>query len=322
MTSTVLGPVSPGDLGTTLMHEHLVFGFPGFEGDITLGIPREDAILRAKAEVEKAKAFGVKTIVDATPNECGRDPELLKEVSERTEVNIICSTGYYFEGAGSPAYFKFRAGNGYDIAEEVYDMMMKEISDGIAKTGVKPGVIKLGSSHGVITEYEAAFFRAAARVQKETGTVIITHTQGGTMGHEQADLLLSEGGIAKKIVIGHMCGNLDVQYHIDLLKKGVYDAFDRFGQEGFGGSPLDSERITVLLELLRLGFTDRLFIAQDTVNVLLGRPMVFPPEVKEVMDKANIIRIFEVIIPRLIEKGIGDAEINMMLEKNVKCLFS
>ena len=35
--NTVLGPIEAKDLGRTLMHEHLIYGFCGFQGDSTLG---------------------------------------------------------------------------------------------------------------------------------------------------------------------------------------------------------------------------------------------------------------------------------------------
>ncbi|HHQ48490.1 MAG TPA: phosphotriesterase-related protein, partial [Acidobacteria bacterium] len=31
--NTVLGPISPAEMGVTLPHEHLCFGYPGWEGD-------------------------------------------------------------------------------------------------------------------------------------------------------------------------------------------------------------------------------------------------------------------------------------------------
>jgi len=68
MVNTVTGQISSDDLGKTLVHEHFAFGFPGFQGD-TLGPYDPEAIVETGIEVaEKAKAHGVETIVDATPN--------------------------------------------------------------------------------------------------------------------------------------------------------------------------------------------------------------------------------------------------------------
>ncbi|MDR0718432.1 MAG: hypothetical protein LBF78_02260, partial [Treponema sp.] len=193
LVNTVLGKVSADSLGKTLSHEHFVYGSPGFEGDCTLGRFNWDKALAGGLETaEKLKKCGVKTVIDATTNDNGRNPLLYKEISEKSGLQIICTTGYYFEGGGSPPYFRrwLRSGGG---EEAIYEMFMTEISDGIAGTGIKPGVIKVASSKDVITDYETAFFKAAAKVQRETDIPIITHTQNGTMGVEQAKLLLSEG---------------------------------------------------------------------------------------------------------------------------------
>ena len=80
MVNTVTGPVSPDDLGITLMHEHVVFAYPGWYGDCTLAPYDHDAALNdALKTMAEIKAYGVKTFVDPTPNETGRNPELLKK---------------------------------------------------------------------------------------------------------------------------------------------------------------------------------------------------------------------------------------------------
>lgn len=110
---TVTGPVDASQLGKTLVHEHFAFGYPGFAGDLTLGTPDRETVLQVGTGVAaRVQAHGVKTVIDVTPNDCGRDPELLREISERTEVQIVCATGFYYEGEGAPAYFKFRSAFG------------------------------------------------------------------------------------------------------------------------------------------------------------------------------------------------------------------
>ncbi len=199
--NTVTGPVSSDDLGKTLMHEHFFFGYPGYEGDSALGPNYIEEIIETGVEVaERAKAHGVETTVDATPNDCGRDPELLCEICERVGVRIICSTDYYFENEGAPAYFKFRQGLG--SAPPEVEEMMTEITSGIGQTGIKAGVVKLASRKDEITDYEKMFFTAGAKAQRETGVPISTHTQEGTMGPEQTKFLVSAGADPDRVVIG------------------------------------------------------------------------------------------------------------------------
>jgi len=138
--NTVLGPVSSDELGLTLIHEHLITGFPGWECD-ALAVPYDrEVISRACAQaLEEAKIYGVQTMVDATPNDLGRDVELQKMVSERSGINIICATGLYTEVSGKSVYFKARSRN-EDTTTEIYETFMKEITQGIGETGIKAGL--------------------------------------------------------------------------------------------------------------------------------------------------------------------------------------
>lgn len=321
MVNTVTGPVPAEQLGKTLMHEHFVFGYPGYAGDVTLGgFDAEQALKIGVGVAERLQAHGVQTVVDPTPNDCGRNPEILREISERTGLQIICATGYYYEGEGAPAYFKMRSAFG-NAEEEIYDMFMAEITMGIGKTGIKPGIIKLGSSHGQITEYEQMFFRQAARVQKETGITIVTHTQEGTMGPEQADFLIEHGADPKRIVIGHMDGNTDVAYHHQTLAKGVTIAFDRFGLQVIAGCPMDYLRETVLIGLLGMGFGSQIVLSHDSVNCWCGRPFQLPEQAQALMASWHPTHIFEDVIPVLLQAGVTTAQLDTMFIENPKHLF-
>ncbi|KLA35449.1 phosphotriesterase-related protein [Bacillus cereus] len=323
MVNTVLGPIESEFLGKTLIHEHFLFGFPGFSGDSTLGgLDWEVALNVAIKAVEQMKSFGVQTVVDATPNDCGRNPLFLKEVSEKTGLHIICSTGYYYEGAGASTYFNFhRSIDPQRTENEIYEMFMKEIKEGINKTGIKPGVIKVASSQDRITDYERMFFRAAARVQNETGTRIITHTQGGTMGPEQAELLISEGASPNGILIGHMCRSTDMDYHIRTLETGVYIAFDQFGLQGILGFPLDQFREKVLIELIHKGYENKIMLSHDTTIFKLGRAPDYPEKTKKLMANSYPTHIFENVIPVLKKSGVIDNQIQIMMVENPRTFF-
>lgn len=321
--NTVSGPVSPDQLGRTLMHEHFLFGYCGFQGDATLGGFRGQEYLDACVKaVEDARAYGIETIVDATTNECGRNVRFLQKVADTTGINIICSTGYYFEAESSFAYWNFRKGFA-DIGQEIYEMMLAEVTRGIEGTGVKAGVIKLASSYQQITPMEEIFFKAAARVQKETGVVIITHTQRGTMGPQQADLLIANGADPSKIAIGHMCGNTDVSYHEEVLKRGVYVNLDRFGLQGeLFHTPTDGQRMDLIKALVDKGYGGRILLGHDSVNVNLGRPIVMTEMMRQSLKDANIRTIGAKVLPGLKERGMNDERIDALLRANPRNLFA
>ena len=315
MINTVLGSLAPEDLGLTLIHEHFLFGFPGWQGDATLGpFNRNDCIEAGLKMAAEVKEQGVTTVLDATPNECGRDVNLLREISEKSGLNILCSSGYYFEAEGAPPYFKLRSQIG-DGTQQIYEMFKAEVTTGIEDTGIKPAVFKVASSKENITDYETMFFKAAARVSKEDGIPIITHTQEGRLGPEQADLLISEGAAPERIMIGHIDGSTDMDYMLKTLEKGVYIALDRFGVEGVGGMPPDSRRIAGLIGLIGLGFIDKIMISHDFVNYWHGR-QGNEEILKLFMPNYYPTHIFKDIIPELKKAAISDSRIKTMLVDN------
>ena len=318
---TVTGPVAAEQLGMTLPHEHVVFGYPGYAGDVTLGGFDHAAALASCTQTARALlARGIRTVVDATPNDCGRNPAFLREVSEATGLQILCATGFYYEGEGATTYFKFRASLG-DAESEIYELMRTEVTEGVAGTGIRAGVIKLASSRDAITPYEQMFFRAAARVQRETGVPIITHTQEGQQGPQQAELLTSLGADPQRLMIGHMDGNTDPAYHRATLRYGVSIAFDRLGLQGMVGTPTDAERLEVLTVLLGEGYADRLLLSHDSIWHWLGRPLVMPEAVLPAVKDWHPLHVSDDILPELRRRGITEEQVGQMTVGNPARLF-
>ena len=284
--NTVLGPISPDELGVTLVHEHIVYGYPGWEGDQTIApFDREAVVSLALELMDQLKTLGVKTFVDATPNDGGRSPELLR------------------------------------VSGELYELFAKEITEGIRDTGIKAGVIKVGTGKGAITDYEGMMLEAAAKVQKDTGVPIITHTQEGTMGPEQAALLISAGADPKRVQIGHMSDNTDIRYQLETLRHGVYVAFDRMGIQVIAGCPMDEERYPVLIALIGKGYSDRIMISHDYIAHWLGRPPNIPEEALPLIANWHPTHLFNNVIPELKKGGITEEQINTILVDNPRRLF-
>ncbi len=318
-TNTVLGPVSADELGVTLMHEHLVFSYLGWECD-ALAPPydREAAATACIERLREAKDYGLRTLVDATGTDMGRDAELEKIVSDKVGINIIAATGFYTDKLGKSGYFKARS-QVYDIVAELCETMVTEITRGIGNTGIKAGVIKVATGHARITSYEENLLKAAARAQKETGVPIITHTEAGTMGPEQADLLISEGADPKRTVVGHMCGNSDLNYHISVLDKGVNIAFDRLGIDTIFPDRL---RKACLIGLIGSSYVDRIVLSQDCFAYRMGRPFEFSEAMKPLLANWSYVHIFKDIIPALKEAGVSQEKIDKLMIENPRRLFS
>lgn len=319
--NTVLGLIEPECLELTLTHEHIVAAYPGWECD-----PLAKSFDRARIadvcikNLKPAKTAGVRAIIDATPIDLSRDADVMKEVSENLEMHIVCATGRYTEDEGKWNYLKRRAIVGMaDSTTELYEGFMKEIKQGIGQSGIKPGVIKVATGLNRIASCEEATLRAAAKACRETGIPITTHTEDGTMGPEQADLLVAEGVSPQKITIGHMCGNASITYHLDVLRRGVYIAFDRFGIEMLIS---DQARIATLTTLLGLGYADRIMISHDCAAATLGRGGRMPMSEAVKFKNWSFTHIFNNVLPALREAGVHDEQIRTMMVDNPRRFLS
>ncbi len=319
--NTVTGAISAADLGVVLMHEHILYGQPGWEGDLSVASFDRESIVHAGVETLKdLKGLGLQTYVDATPNDGGRAPEIYREISEKTGVHIICATGYFNETMGMASYWKFRGMLG-DVVSEMADLFVREITVGIRDTGIKAGVIKIATGKGRISEYERMVFQAAARAQRETGVPILTHTEEGSVGDEQAELLIESGARPNQILIGHMSDNLDIEYQLRVIGHGAYLGWDRMGLQVLMGCPMDAARYPVLLDLIKRGRADRVMISHDYVIRFLGRPIEIPETVQPLIAQWHPSNLFKTVIPRLKREGVTEQELDVILRENPRRIF-
>ena len=321
--NTVLGPISPHQLGTTLVHEHCVIGFSGWECDpVPGGLSRTEIIDTCVQALAPARDLGLRSIIEATPPDLGRDVDILKAVSEKTGVHIICCTGRYTEESGKWAYMKHRAKFGAgDLKSELYDSFMYEITVGIGRTGVRAGAIKVATSLNRIASCEESALAAAAQASQETGVPIITHTEDGTFGPQQARFLVAEGAAPERIMIGHMCGTPATDYgkdQRDVLQTGVSIAYDRFGLEFLIA---DEKRVEALVGLINEGYGNKVMLSHDYVGASLGRGGLWPEEMKVQVADWSHTHIFRHIIPALKKTGISDNQIYALMVDNPRRLL-
>ena len=92
----VLGPIQGEDLGFTLMHEHILIANWSMRQSFADWLNVDAHVLHASAEVRRAGEHGVRTMVDLTPINLGRDIHVIRAVAERAEAQVIAATGFYF----------------------------------------------------------------------------------------------------------------------------------------------------------------------------------------------------------------------------------
>jgi len=315
---TVTGPIGSKELGRTLMHEHVMVGWPGWESDtLHPGPTRREALAVGHDRIQAMQGVGIASMVDPCPNDLGRDVELMAELASRTGFRIICATGLYKDDQGGSAYWKFRQSFG-DSAAGIAEMYIRELTEGIGATGVKAGIIKVATGAPAITAYERTLLEAAAIAAKATGAPIITHTDEGVLGDEQQRILVELGVPANRMIIGHSCGSGDHSYHMRIVEGGSYIGFDRFGIEML--QP-DEVRVQSLLKLLEAGAAARVVVSHDSVWCWRGQPIPAPEAFASVLEVWNPIHFSTRIVPRLKAGGATDQQITTMLEENPRRFF-
>ena len=320
---TVTGPIGLDQLGRTLMHEHLFIAFSGAEFDPSATFDRAGFVVEAVRRLRQLRVeHGVRSFVDPCPIELGRDAAMMREISEKSEMNVVCTTGFYFEAMGLPVYWRART------VEEIAELYIREITHGIGTTGVKAGAIKVATGAPAITALEQKFLEAACLAQKATGVPIITHTEAGSCGPEQQAAFANGGVPAHRCLIGHCCGNADPAYHQRVVDGGSYIGFDRIGIVRL--QP-DEVRADNLVRLVQNGYRAQIMMSQDRHCGWFGK---YQRQISaEELARIAALRaegqwpphysyLFTDFVPMLKARGLTEQEINSMLDENPRRFFA
>ena len=304
------GTVEVSALGKTLIHEHVLVGMPGWNMDLQAPkFIRSEAMARAVDRIQELHGYGCNSMIDPCPMDIGRDAEFIAEVAQRSGINIVCATGVYNEFEGMPYTFRTMP------AEDILELYVKEITEGIGDTGIKAGVIKI-ATHGEPTEYERKMISVATQASLLTGAPIISHTQLASHGHDQIDIVESCHGHANCMVVGHSGDRDDHGYQASLARRGAFVGLDRFGLDFL--LP-DDARMKNLMQLVAAGLREHVVISQDYPVCLLGR---FGVNLEHIAPNWGITHIFKSIIPRLKEMGLTDEDVETILVSNPRQLFA
>jgi phosphotriesterase-related protein len=316
---SVTGPLSGAELGVTLVHEHIVMRAQGEELDPRYAPDRREVVEIATDRLQELAGHGVTAIVDPCPIELGRDPELYAEVSARSGVRIVFATGFYYEAFGIPPYWRARD------AEEIAELYLHEIANGVGKTGLRPGVIKAAT--GVeVTDLERKVLAGAAMAQKESGVAIITHTEHSRHGEVQQDIFAEHGADLSRVLIGHQDEQPTPEPIEALARRGTFVGVDRIGLEFLAS---DETRADNVAALVKRGFAGQVCLSQDCVCTMTAARFPFPspksrrPTPREfTQNNKPLSYVVTNFASRLRERGVTDADIDVMMRDNPRRLLT
>jgi phosphotriesterase-related protein len=291
------------------MHEHVFVISPEMQQNVPEEWGDEGARLEDAAKrLQELKASGIDAILDPTALGLGRYIPRIGTLAATIDLKIIVATGLYTFNE-LPHYWGGRGpGTGPDGSDPMVNLFVRDITEGIAGTGIKAAVIKCATDKPGMTPGVERVLRACAQAHRATGAPITTHTDAATKrGLEQQEIFKSEGVDLTHVVIGHSGDTEDLGYLEELIANGSILGMDRFGIDGI----LTTEkRVAVIAELCRRGYADRMVLSHDASCYLDWIPGEIPPAS---MPRWHYLHISKDVLPALRQAGVTDEQIETML---------
>jgi len=293
---TVLGDVENVE-GSILIHEHLQIDLSDQKGpQVVIGRSDEDDIV---SDLQAAKTHGLRAVADLSVPGSGRDPITLRRISERAGLHVICAAGFYWDPFPAPVV--------EGSEEKLCDQMIREIEDGIGDTGIRCGVIKVGTEPGRPSSTAERLLCAAALASRETGASLITHTSSPDQISWHVRVLASCGVDFSRVLISHF-GTTTVDQMIEVGARGAYMGID---QIGFQKGPTYDQLADLVRDACAAGLERQVVLSSDVAR--RGRLHRY--------GGTSYSTVFTHFLPLLRERGITDAQIANMIGNNPRALL-
>lgn len=300
---TVTGKVKAQMMGFTLPHEHVMVDFIGADKVDESRYDRDEVYKTVLPFLISAFDMGCRTLVECTPDYIGRDPILLRRLSQNSGLKILTNTGLY--GASDDKFipdFAFKVS-----AEHLADLWVAEWDRGIGDTGIKPGFIKIGVNP-VLSKMDAKLIEAAGLAHLRTGLSIASHTVTGKAAKLQIEKLVEMGVHPSAFIWVHAHAEPDISFHKWAGGQGAWLEYD-----GLSPQSID-QHLKLVKEMRKADLLHRVMLSHDAgwYNVGERSGGVFRP----------FDTLFKEFIPKLRKSGFIDQDITQMTHTNPQKAFA
>jgi phosphotriesterase-related protein len=304
LVMTVRGPLPASQMGITLPHEHVLVDFIGADKVSPDRYKKDEVIGKVLAYLKEAKSLGVSTLCECTPAYLGRDPVLLKRLSELSGLHLLTNTGLY--GAGSDRYLPPYAFK--EAAEQLAKRWIQEWESGIEGTGIRPGFVKIGVDPGPLSAVDEKLVRAAAQVHLATGLVVAVHAADDKSPRGVVRAFEAEGAPLHGLIWVHAQNAADRTLAVALGQKGVWVEFDGLSTEAV------AQHVELVQRMKDAGLLHRTLVSQDAGWYEVGAPGggKFRPYRTLLVE----------FVPALTKSGFTDREIRQLIVLNPQAAFS
>jgi phosphotriesterase-related protein len=240
-----------------LVHEHVMVDFIGADQIAPGRYDAGEVFRAAKPKLEEVRRLGCVRLLECTPNYLGRDPGLMKRLSDATGVEIWTNTGLY--GASDHKYVPAFART--ESAEQLARRWIAESHE-----AWKPRFIKTGVNRGPLNDLDRKLVRAAAITSRETGLTIACHTGDGKAALDELEIVTAERASPSKLVWVHAQSEKDHSIHERIAKAGAWVEFDGVSEKS---ADWHAECVRFMASKQLLG---RTLISQDSGWYRVGEP--------------------------------------------------
>ncbi len=302
---TVKGPIPSGRMGVTLTHEHILVDFIGADNISNDRWDRGKVIEKVLPFLIQIRKSGCNTFIDCTPEFIGRDPVLLKMLSDSSGLNIITNTGYYGAGIDN----KYLPGYAFsETAEQLSERWIAEWKNGINGTGIRPGFIKTGITGDSLSAQHRKLVVAAALTHLKTGLAIASHTGPALAAFQQIEILKKEGVAPEAFIWVHAQAEKDPANHIKAAGMGAWISLDGLNEDNAG------EYVSMIKNLRNNGLLNKVLLSHDAGWYDPGKP--------DGGEFRGFSTLFEKLVPALSDEKFSKEEINQILVLNPARAFA
>jgi phosphotriesterase-related protein len=301
---TVRGPIEVGQMGVTLVHEHVLVDFVGAEKVSRSRYDADEAFRTILPHLQELQKRGCRTLLECTPAYLGRDPLLLRRLSETSGLNIVTNTGYY--GVANDIAVPRHAHA--ETARQLADRWTSEARRGIEGTPLRPGFVKIGVDAGPLSGIDRKLVEAGALCHLDTGLTLAIHTGNGAAALEILSILRRVGVAPEAYVWVHSQNEKDRATRSWAAQQGAWVEFD-------GVAPQSLEvHVEAVVDLFRRDQLERVLVSQDSGWYRVGEPGggAYRPHTF----------LFDVFLPALRARGLGEAEMRALLVENPARAFA
>lgn len=304
---TVSGEIAIRDMGTTLIHEHVLVDWIGADSTGYHRWDREKVIEQVLPYFKEAREKGVDTIIECTPAYLGRDPFILKELSRKSGIQILTNTGYY--GAVDNNFMPELAH--HKSVSEIAARWINEFEDGIGESGIHPGFMKISvAPDQPLSGLHKKIVQAAAITHLETGLTIVSHTSGDEPALEQV-LLLKEEGISPSAWVWTHAQSGSLEGNIQIASEGAWISLDNVNHDPDRESDDRGSiewYVNRIKELKNAGHLDKVLISHDAGY--------YNPDEPNGGDFRGYTDIQDHLVPELLNSNFTDDDIHQLLVVN------